>query len=528
MRAAEELEPALKEVLYRTLEEIQTTKAALYLLDEGRFRLATQYGFRGNQLRESWDANGLPPDILTTKRAPFFINGLATDQRFSEMLYDADTTRLLLAPIYSKGKLVAFLDMRDKARQAPFSEQDLQQITPIIEAFIALFAKHGIYGQVATTAEERREPEITRLHEPSRQKSSGVVEAAQAALSRGVLRQKVAVSGPSDDQVSAAALVLPAVVSMPGVVLAAITPVSRLASVRAVASRGAVSDAALDHLTSRIYGWLRKRGEPEPVAARIELLQPFGAVGVPLEPARMQSVLSAPVQTERGTLVLTAVFDHNPDASARAALERFLSQVQQLAELSGRAGDAGDLRERSARFLLEPDFERYPVLVDHCRRVSDLSERLATQIGLSAAQVETVRLAGFVHDVGMRLLDYERLYRKPHLTTDEVLYLKMHPVVGAAVIADSPLGAEIANIVLHHHERPDGTGYPDRLAGDAIPIGSRIIAICEAFDAMTAEDSYQPAVAPAAAVGKIRRAAGEQFDADLAVRFAQMMHVENG
>ena len=99
-------------------------------------------------------------------------------------------------------------------------------------------------------------------------------------------------------------------------------------------------------------------------------------------------------------------------------------------------------------------------------------------------------------------------------------------MLGAAVVAESPLGPEVAQIVLSHHERPDGTGYPSGLSGEEIPIGSRIIHICEAFDAMTASDSYQTPVPAAAAIAKIKRVAGVQFDAGLAEKFAEMMSRE--
>lgn len=518
-------EPALKEVLYRALEELQTTKGALYLLEGDRYRLITSYGFRPSQIPAGWGTNDLPADVLTTQRAPFYVNGLTGDTRFSELLYGADTTRMLLAPLYSRGHLVGFLDLRDKARQAPFSEVDLRTVSGIVDGFLTLFAKNRMYGQNEEQQSSSREPEITRLHEP-KPAASGIIEAAQAAISRGLLRSRDRTAGPSDEEVRTAALVLPSIVSIPGAVVAALTPVSRLAVVSVVAARGAISEEALQYLDSRINGWMRKRGEAEPVAASRELLQPFGAVGVPLESSRIQTVLSAPVRLGPDSqLVLTVGFDHHPDASAKAALERFLPQVEKLASLASASQDAARLLDRAARHLLEPDLKRYPELVAHSRRVAELAERLAIASGLPARQVEEVRLAGLVHDVGMRVLDYERLYRKEHPSSEEIRYMRSHPVVGAALIADSPLGAEIASMVLHHHERPDGTGYPDRLTGDAIPIGSRIIAICEAYDAMTAEDSYQTAVPPAAAVGKIRRSAGEQFDADLALRFAQMMNV---
>src|SRR5687768_6485423 len=109
-----ELEPKLKEVLYRFLEDVQTTKAALYLTDErDGFELVTEYGFRGNLALRYAGSDDLI-DRLITKRAPFFLNGLTADPRFSEMLYNADTSRLLVAPIYSRGKLIGLVDLRDK------------------------------------------------------------------------------------------------------------------------------------------------------------------------------------------------------------------------------------------------------------------------------------------------------------------------------------------------------------------------------------------------------------------------------
>jgi HD-GYP domain-containing protein (c-di-GMP phosphodiesterase class II) len=123
----------------------------------------------------------------------------------------------------------------------------------------------------------------------------------------------------------------------------------------------------------------------------------------------------------------------------------------------------------------------------------------------------------------MRLLDYNRLYRKEPAGADDLKILREHTNVGAAIVGASPLGADIANLVLAHHERVDGTGYPNRLIGDQIPVGALVIQICEAFDAMTATDSYQAPVPAASAVSKIRRAAGAQFDNDIALKFCEMM-----
>src|SRR5439155_11680675 len=112
-------------------------------------------------------------------------------------------------------------------------------------------------------------------------------------------------------------------------------------------------------------------------------------------------------------------------------------------------------RQRIAEKLLEPDFQRFPDLADHCREVSTLAQRFAAALELQPAQIETVRVAALVHDVGLRLIDYERLYRRAHLTPEEMRAMSEHPIIGAAMV-EPLLGHDIAQAVLRHHERVDG------------------------------------------------------------------------
>jgi hypothetical protein len=528
------IEPKLKEILYRFLEEVRATKAALYLTDDhDGFELVTQYGFR-DAAKPRFTSSDEMVDRLVTKRAPFFINGLTTDPRFSELLYDSDTSRLLVAPIYARGKMVGFVDLRDKARQTPFDNDDVKSTQKIVDQFIELFGEEKMFGQVAGVAPLPRATSPGDIALPAVEASPQIglpsnalaqtIEEAKASIARGSLRPRAQNEVVTDRHISAAALALPAVLSLPGVVVAAISPTSRLGGTQTVAARSEVSASAMEQFEGKVRAWLKKRGESGPVAARTNMQYPFGTAGVPISPERLVSVLSAPVRT--GALegmVLTVAFEMNPDATIRASLEKLLAQVQQLAGFASAAESAAAMRQQVAEKLLEPDFQRLPALVTHSKRVSDLAERLAQFIKLSETEIENIRIAGLVHDVGMRLIDYKNLFRKATPSSDDLRLMRAHPVVGAALIAESPLGPEIASIVLSHHERPDGTGYPDGMAAERIPIGSRIIHICEAFDAMTSTDSYQPPVQPNAAVGKIRRSAGTQFDAELTAKFAEML-----
>jgi HD-GYP domain-containing protein (c-di-GMP phosphodiesterase class II) len=179
-------------------------------------------------------------------------------------------------------------------------------------------------------------------------------------------------------------------------------------------------------------------------------------------------------------------------------------------------------RQTIAEKLLEPDFQRYPELVEHCRAVAVLAQRFSILLEMPPTQVETVRIAAMVHDVGMRLLDYDRLYKRPSLTAEELRGMAEHPIVGAAIV-EPMLGPEIAQAVLRHHERVDGRGYPSRLTGNNIPIASRIIQICDAWVAMTNERSYQTPISREDAAVKLREGAGTQFDEQLVQRFIKSL-----
>jgi HD-GYP domain-containing protein (c-di-GMP phosphodiesterase class II) len=152
-----------------------------------------------------------------------------------------------------------------------------------------------------------------------------------------------------------------------------------------------------------------------------------------------------------------------------------------------------------------------------------MCHRLAELLGLQPQQIETARIAGLVHDVGLRLLDYERLYRRPSLTAEELRGLGEHPVVGAALV-EPLLGEEVAQAVLRHHERVDGKGYPSRITGNAIPVAARVIQVCDAWVAMTSSDSYHtPPVSQEDAARRIREGAGSQFDEAIADRFVRSL-----
>jgi len=184
-----------------------------------------------------------------------------------------------------------------------------------------------------------------------------------------------------------------------------------------------------------------------------------------------------------------------PGILARAPRRQEESHVE-LAALLGLA-EALDVRETGS--------------TTHCHRVARFAELVARELGLATDSVERVRLAGILHDVG-RIGMPEELLRKPGpLSPDDWRLVRSHPAIGARMVETTEFD-DIRTWILAHHERPDGLGYPDGRAGEELPLEARILAVADAYEAMTAERPYRPALAPDEAAGELRRAAGEQFD----------------
>jgi diguanylate cyclase (GGDEF)-like protein/putative nucleotidyltransferase with HDIG domain len=175
-------------------------------------------------------------------------------------------------------------------------------------------------------------------------------------------------------------------------------------------------------------------------------------------------------------------------------------------------------RFRAAASLARAVDSRDAYTGSHSERVANLAAEIAGQLGLPAEEVELTRLAGSLHDLG-KLAIPEEILRKPAALSDaERLVLERHPQIGYRMLES--LGVDpIAYWVLHHHERWDGSGYPDGLAEDRIPLGARIIFVSDAFDAMTSDRLYRESLSFDDAVAEVERCAGSQFDPEVVSAF---------
>jgi hypothetical protein len=575
----QELQSKLKEILYDCAVEVRATKAALYLFDQtdSRYELVTEYGFRG-ALRTTADKNDPVVDRCGRGRTAFFVNGLMAEPRFSEILYESSTDRMLIAPIYLRGQLVGFVDMRDKAAKQPFETSDLPKGAKIADRVGELFASNNVFGlrYIAVSAASATEPALTGVYSaaavpgglsgstataaapaPAPKPVSGafpkvapapglapapapfaappLAAPVAAPLPAGRVVPKIAaliahaqgaaevLKAPATETLSESDLaiardILKLILLIPGVTAAAFST-AQLGGVQEILGKSAIGDDAITALKGRIDAWLQKRGE----TATFPKLSFSGTGDIPITPADLQKVFTAPLNAgSLKGLYLTVAFKDDPERAAHDLLAALHRQLQTAIEQSVQRRTNDLTRRRIAEKLLEPEFTQFPELRRHTEAVVRRVDAFAKYLALSPAEIENARLVGIVHDIGMRLIDYDRLYRKRDLSHDEKELMQSHALIGAALV-EPFLGRDVARAVLSHHERWDGGGYPNDIRGAEIPLLSRVLQICDVYESMVSADNYQTPQSHDAAMTVIGRGAGIQFDPDLAGRFAEMM-----
>jgi diguanylate cyclase (GGDEF)-like protein len=190
-----------------------------------------------------------------------------------------------------------------------------------------------------------------------------------------------------------------------------------------------------------------------------------------------------------------------------------LSDLRRLAQGADRAA-----RLRAAASLAHAVDVRDAYTGSHSHTVGELAARVARRMGLSPEGVDLARLAGTLHDLGKLAIPEEVLRKPGPLDAAERLALQRHPQIGFRML-DSLDVEPVATWVRHHHERWDGSGYPDRLGGTEIPLGARILFVADAYDAMTTDRVYRGRLSHARALAELERCSGTQFDPDVIAAF---------
>jgi putative nucleotidyltransferase with HDIG domain len=168
-----------------------------------------------------------------------------------------------------------------------------------------------------------------------------------------------------------------------------------------------------------------------------------------------------------------------------------------------------------------------PYTRQHSHRVSTYARAIAREMGLPERRVQTIATAGILHDIGKVSIDTaDILASEKKLTREQRHRMARHPVIGAEIVAKVRMLEEASAFVRSHHERIDGTGYPDGLRGDSIPLGARIIHVADTVDAMTSDRSYRRALPLQAALDELKKFAGKQFDPEV-VAAVERLHARH-
>jgi HD-GYP domain-containing protein (c-di-GMP phosphodiesterase class II) len=160
----------------------------------------------------------------------------------------------------------------------------------------------------------------------------------------------------------------------------------------------------------------------------------------------------------------------------------------------------------------------------HQRRVANICVRIATELGLSKERIHGLHLAGTIHDLGKIGCPAEILSKPGHLSKNEFNLIKEHPQAGFNIIKDVDFSWPIAQIILQHHERIDGSGYPQGLTGDAILLEAKILTVADVVEAMASHRPYRPALGIEAALNEITKHRGTSFDADVVDKCLRIFH----
>lgn len=148
----------------------------------------------------------------------------------------------------------------------------------------------------------------------------------------------------------------------------------------------------------------------------------------------------------------------------------------------------------------------------HSQRVTEYAVAIAEELGLSLAEIDIIRNAGILHDVGKIGIKEEILKKTGRLSEEERREMEYHPFIGAKILQSVKLLEPVLPLVYHHHEWYDGTGYPDGLRGEEIPLGARILSVADAFESMTSDRPYRKAMPLESAMAELQRGSGTQFD----------------
>lgn len=551
------LQQCLAQVIYRCLEEVGSTKAAFYILDPATrgFDLACHYGWPRN-LPPPAHLSPLDPLLVmvSRERRGFAVNDARKVRELQSFAVGSDHPRFHLAPVYDRGDWRGLLVQRDPARGLPFNpDQQDPAIQAICEELVEAMRSAGRTEDAPTWPDET--PALEAITPPRPEVSPIRVPAPPPAALARIEPGKSTAPGWGAPGTSGSATAASGA-SHPGDpfrdILAgdpeAFLPeqqtffwetashLCRLAPCAAVVlwlsdpdtvrpllafSRFPLSNDLKHQLVGQILAQvpnLRRKDvrlllkaewpERDPVAGHFTTVLP---------------VLLEEEEVGEDNLLMLLRLEDRPFTAQEQ------EDVRQVSRMLGFYLQEVQLHERYHQAFLSVSHRilssaegRLPAMRAHSVNTAERSRDLARRIDLPTTEVEAVSISAILHDVGTLLLDY-RVLDKPRLSPEELAQVRTHPVLASTFLKDLYFPFNVLDIIRHHHENWDGSGYPEGLTGEAIPIGSRIIRLVEAYEMMISSTPYRAAKHEDEALAEIRKLSGSHFDPGLVAAFLDLL-----
>lgn len=575
-------ELAVRDSLNLVIEKLQAGRCAFYVLDRpGSFRLAAGFGF-GRTERPAVELARTDPlvEFVFERREPAFINDIRTAGRLRPILEAAAAARLLAAPLFLNGRITGILEVRDKKNGEPFTSSDIpwvlealrrisvsmrtQEKTPAADS-TGQAVDYSVFEQTVTLTRPQlsspsgRGPEFEIVQGAA---AYDVLQAEKGAQGRPVVPLAVPIAAPPEafpsnterliqlieermlvgegrgaDSAAGGSVressfyrfFTEAFVSLPEVEAVALSVYEPGQLTVWLACRRMFSPEAeavfFDNLDKTLQKQAPRFGLPGARTINPVFVSPRGeeSASAPLGKSEVGAIQSSLVTAGSGEVTLfSLVFRRSATPADRDAAKPVHVLVKNaLVEVRAAVRYRESYRGLVSLFL-EPGLKRFTALKTHSLSVGRMARKFATHLGLPSTEIEQLTVAGILHDVGMRELNYDEIYAKRTLSESEIRLVRQHPRLGAYLLEAVPWPYPVAPLVKHHHERWDGGGYPDGLRAEEIPLGSRIIHLCETFDAMTSSSSYRQVYNIDQALEIISKKRGTQFDPDLTPAFLQL------
>ena len=265
---------------------------------------------------------------------------------------------------------------------------------------------------------------------------------------------------------------------------------------------------------SKIAGWVISQGKPQIVNDAFNIPLGDGEIHEDIN-ISVRSVMCAPLISHRRIIGAIEVFDklNGSDFTEHdlAILIPIANTAAIAVEISRTQKSIMEEVKSTIKALAAAIDAKDPYTRGHSQRVVQYSLMSGRSLTLSSRELEIIEYAGILHDVGKIGIPDAILSKRGPLTPQEYLAIREHPVISTNIIHDIPFLEPVRNIVLHHHERYNGAGYPDGLIGEDIPLGARILAVADAFDAMTTDRPYRAHMLPNHALNELRKHSARQF-----------------